>query len=489
MAWIASHWRDSHPAALFAMPRADVPTPGAQDRVSWYTNFAAQENSLNAAARAINRTIDNLCEEHSLLPSRVVLAGYSQGMTVAFEANRLRTQQVGLIIGFGGVLPPDIATANQPSPEVLLAHGEQDNAVPFSELMKSESRLRALGYSVITLPLPNVGHWVDHFGAGEAAKFIKDKLDGGSDGALTWEAFRAKAKLLIWDLDETLWAGTLAENEELTLHQNRADILRRLNEHGIVSSICSKNDFAKAKESLISFGIWDHFVFPRIDFRPKGAVVKALLEEMQLRPQNTIFIDDNLHNLEEVKAVCPGIWTIDARDDECDVKLAELLDAHKHVQKRRIDTYKALESKTADRESSESSPEEFLRSCDIHVAVAWRADVMEYSKRIEELINRTNQLNFMKSRVAPGAMDVFLAEPMLRESFAIFVWDKYGYHGLVGFVGVDIPGQQLIHMTFSCRIMHMGIEEWVLDKVVQRFPDLKLPENFPITPKRARLDL
>ena len=248
MAWIASHWRDSHPAALFAMPRADVPTPGAQDRVSWYTNFAAQENSLNAAARAINRTIDNLCEEHSLLPSRVVLAGYSQGMTVAFEANRLRTQQVGLIIGFGGVLPPDIATANQPSPEVLLAHGEQDNAVPFSELMKSESRLRALGYSVITLPLPNVGHWVDHFGAGEAAKFIKDKLDGGSDGALTWEAFRAKAKLLIWDLDETLWAGTLAENEELTLHQNRADILRRLNEHGIVSSICSKNDFAKAKE-------------------------------------------------------------------------------------------------------------------------------------------------------------------------------------------------------------------------------------------------
>ena len=488
MVWIAENWKKNLPDAVFLLPKAATPDPDAPGLYSWYFGDTPenQQATLSLAAAEINTIIDGAIADYGVPASCVALAGYSQGMTLAFEASRLRKIPVGLVIGFCGTLPPEIdKSASEQRPEVMLIHGERDDAVEFSELTFSEGRLRHLGYSAFTLPVPGVGHWVDQFGAYEASRFLRQKLDMTAPTEVVFDEIKKKVKILIWDLDDTLWAGTLAEGDDVKLHSKRAELVRRLNGHGLVSSICSKNDHATARQKLVEFGMWDEFVFPRIDFHPKGAVVRDLLEEMQLRAANSVFIDDNTLNLEEVRAACPGILCLDARSLDCDAKLEAIHEAHRHVTKNRLQDYKALEAKALDRKNAKDDPTDFLRSCNIRVSVAWRADILDYSKRIEELINRTNQLNFTKSRVAEGAMDVFLSEPMLRESFAIFVWDKYGYHGLVGFVGVDISNQRLMHMTFSCRIMHMGIEEWALAKVMDRFPNLQLPTNFPINPAKS----
>ena len=59
-----------------------------------------------------------------------------------------------------------------------------------------------------------------------------------------------KIKVVIWDLDDTLWRGTLAEGDAVELFENRAEMVRTLNNRGIVSAICSKNDYQTAMALL-----------------------------------------------------------------------------------------------------------------------------------------------------------------------------------------------------------------------------------------------
>ena len=115
-----------------------------------------------------------------------------------------------------------------------------------------------------------------------------------------------RIKLIIWDLDETLWQGTLSE-EQVTLPEAHARLIRQLTDIGIVNSICSKNDWEPVRAELIKLGLLEYFVFPSVSWEAKGARVKKLIEDMQLRPQNVLFLDDNHSNREEVSYFCPEI--------------------------------------------------------------------------------------------------------------------------------------------------------------------------------------
>lgn len=115
-----------------------------------------------------------------------------------------------------------------------------------------------------------------------------------------------KIKLIIWDLDETFWKGTLSEEGVSPVEEN-IRLLKAFTDRGIISSIVSKNNFEKAKEKLIQFGVWSNFVFPAIEWAPKGALVKSIIENCQLRAENVLFLDDNHLNLKEAQYYNPGL--------------------------------------------------------------------------------------------------------------------------------------------------------------------------------------
>ena len=111
----------------------------------------------------------------------------------------------------------------------------------------------------------------------------------------------AAVKCIIWDLDETLWSGTLAEGEDVVSKKWLLEKIKQLDGVGIINSICSKNDYLEAKAKLVQLGIWDFFVFPIIDFVPKGQNVKNIIDSLRLRPENCVFVDDNDANLREAE--------------------------------------------------------------------------------------------------------------------------------------------------------------------------------------------
>ncbi|MEY4648606.1 MAG: hypothetical protein RL009_1022, partial [Actinomycetota bacterium] len=151
------------------------------------------------------------------------------------------------------------------------------------------------------------------------------------------------------------WAGTLAEGDSLSLKTNRVDYIRDLNERGVVNSICSKNDFDLAKTALDNFGLWEEFVFAEIQMEAKGQIVKQIIEDMQLRAPDVIFIDDNVSNLNEVKFFNEGIQVLDANDPDTDSKLEEWIESLKPG-KSRVGEYRQLEAKRAAKTASGRIP-------------------------------------------------------------------------------------------------------------------------------------
>ncbi|WP_428395314.1 HAD-IIIC family phosphatase [Lichenicoccus sp.] len=281
-------------------------------------------------------------------------------------------------------------------------------------------------------------------------------------------------RLIVWDLDETFWQGTLTEGgiRYIDMHH---DIVIALAHRGIMSSICSKNDLASVQRILKQKGIWDFFIFPSINWEPKGPRLKALVEAVQLRPATILFIDDNAMNRNEALHFLPEIQV--ASDTIIPTLLeAPLLAGKPGSGLERLGQYKVMESRR-EAQSASADNKAFLRASNIQVTV--EHNVEAHLDRAIELINRTNQLNFTKRRLPEGLEE---ARKRLRSDLAkldvnaglIRVRDTYGDYGLVGLYVIfqDGSSKQLLHYCFSCRILGMGVEAWIFEQLGR--PDVKV---------------
>lgn len=269
-------------------------------------------------------------------------------------------------------------------------------------------------------------------------------------------------KCVIWDLDETLWDGSLAENDHISARPPVIELIPRLTAKGIINSICSKNSYEHAKQALQRLGIWDHFVFPVIDYVPKGQTVKAIVDNLQLRPDNVLFVDDNTGNRKEVEFYCRSVMSIDPNDAQFLPFMNRLIEAAQGTP--RLDQYKLLERKHTERRRFADNLQ-FLADSDITACVLRNPADMIFRSRIHELAERANQLNFTKTRFGTvQQLDEYLANDssIYIHHGVVFVYDKYGDYGLVGFYAInEKTTPTLEHFVFSCRIMNMGIEQAV----------------------------
>jgi FkbH-like protein len=292
-------------------------------------------------------------------------------------------------------------------------------------------------------------------------------------------------KMVIWDLDDTFWKGTLAEGEEIIQINDNIEILKNLTSRGVVSSICSRNDFSQAETLLKSWGVWDYFIFPRIEFGPKGKNVAEIIESANLRPDNVLFIDDNPMNLQEALHFSPTLMTAlpwDVLPNLLGHPQAKGKPDPKHI---KLAQYKNIEQKFKDMSSSSKSNEEFLRECGIIVEIDH--NIENNIERIIDMANKTNQLNFTKKRIEKAHQkDEFQA---LLGAYGVSggvvsVRDRYGDYGIVGYyILTRLPSaNRLEHFVFSCRIMNMGVEQYIYEMLGKPTIDIVNPVSNPISP-------
>lgn len=271
-------------------------------------------------------------------------------------------------------------------------------------------------------------------------------------------------KLIIWDLDETLWTGVLSEGEINIIPKNK-ELIVMATDRGIVNSICSKNDEAPTLEKLKSLELEQFIVYPSISWNPKGKRIKQLIEDMKLREQNVLFIDDNISNINEALLYCKDLLV--ALPDE----LGEFYDYLSKLPvsdptHKRLQQYKEMESKKKSFDDLNISDEEFLLQSNIRAELCY--DCTENFDRILDLINRANQLNYTKIRLSEQELRDYLSDPSKKSGY-VKVVDNYGDYGIVGFFGIHSGTAE--HFLFSCRTLGMRVEQYVYS--VLNYPTLQ----------------
>lgn len=285
-----------------------------------------------------------------------------------------------------------------------------------------------------------------------------------------------KIKLVIWDLDETLWSGIIAEGE-VCLKDEFKEFIVKTTDAGIVHSICSKNEFETAKNKLNDLGLWDYFVFPSINYEPKGERIRDLIADMKLRAENVCFVDDNISNLNEALFYSKELMAVLPEELE---KIVNYPFKATDVEHKRLKQYKILETKKASRDKC-SSNEEFLFSCNIRVDLC--DDCEKHIDRIHDLILRSNQLNYTKNRCTMEELAATIVDPTVTSGY-VTVRDNFGDYGIVGFYA--IKGGKALHYLFSCRTLGMLVEQYVYMKlgrpVVDVVGDVVTPLNNTMLP-------
>lgn len=285
--------------------------------------------------------------------------------------------------------------------------------------------------------------------------------------------FAEDIRLIIWDLDETFWNGTLTEGG-IQYRQDCHDLVCTLNARGVMNAICSKNDRAKIETILTNKGIWDQFIFPSIDWTAKGPRIASMLTQIGLRAQSVLFIDDNPMNLAQAVAAVPGL-NIAGPEVIRHLGSAPQLAGKLDPNLTRLAQYKLKEAKTRAALITDDSTVDFLRKSEVQVLFDY--DVEAHLDRAIELINRTNQLNFTKNRLpedqeAARAELSALLSHNTSDAALIRVRDRFGDYGYVGFYLTRRihNKRRLAHFCFSCRTLNMFIEHYVYG--VLNKPDL-----------------
>lgn len=273
-------------------------------------------------------------------------------------------------------------------------------------------------------------------------------------------------KVVIWDLDETLWDGILAEGDEVRLRPGVLQAIETLDSRGILHSVASKNDHEDAMAKLRELGIDGYFLYPQISWSSKAEGVRRIAESINVGLDAVCFVDDQPFEREEVTHSLPEVMTVDATEAEDLPSRPELMPRFITDESRiRRQMYQADVHRNSAEEGFVGPQEDFLSTLDMEftVAPATREDL----ERAEELTVRTHQLNTTGYTYSYEELDAFRTSPDHLLLVASLV-DRYGTYGKIGLALVETgsPVWNIHLLLMSCRVMSRGVGTILLNHIM-----------------------
>jgi len=277
-----------------------------------------------------------------------------------------------------------------------------------------------------------------------------------------------KIKCVVWDLDNTLWKGTLVEGDEVTLNPGIADLLKYFDERGILLSVVSKNDFDPAWKKLQELGVAEYFLYPQIDWLPKSQKIGNIAKNLNIGIDTFAFIDDNQFELDEVSSAIPELLPIKFDADRIGALKSDprFEGSVTEESRQRRKMYQQQVSREKEEQNFGDDYLGFLASCGITVEIGGYSE--DDGERVAELVQRTNQLNFSGRKYSRDELQRVIANPTLGK-YILRVSDKYGSYGTVGFCLVkDRPDTlEVLDFMLSCRVQSKFIEQALFSHLLE----------------------
>ena len=280
----------------------------------------------------------------------------------------------------------------------------------------------------------------------------------------------SKVKCVAWDLDNTLWDGTLIEDgpEGRRVRAPALRLIRALDERGILQTVVSKNDHAEAHALIAALGLDDYFLYPAINWGQKSESLRQIAARLNIGLDTFAVIDDSPFERAEIQAALPMVRAY--RDDQLD----ELLDLPEfdvpitEMSANRRLSYLSQVKREHVQEGFGGDYRAFLRSCEMRMRIFVPHEEAE-RLRCLELVQRTNQLNLSARRYTADQFESLLAaDDTLCVAFECR--DRFGAYGIVGFASIHEGGEapRLLDFVMSCRVAQKHVEhaffEWLAER-------------------------
>lgn len=303
----------------------------------------------------------------------------------------------------------------------------------------------------------------------EASRDIKSAVGG---------ILGTSRKLIIVDLDDTLWGGVVGDlgyqNLKLGGHDPVGEAfvdfqkeLKALNRKGILLGVVSKNTesvaleaIEKHDEMILKLG---DFAGWKINWSDKVQNILELVSELNLGLQSVVFIDDNPAERDRVRNALPEILAPEWPEDKllypsALLKLSCFNNPSVSAEdSTRTEMYVTQKKRTHLKESLQSF-DEWLEALSCEVLVEPLNP--QNQERILQLINKTNQMNLATRRLTEQEFKAWESKAN-RSILGFRVKDKFGDMGLTGVISLVANGNNcdVVDFVLSCRVMGRKIEE------------------------------
>jgi FkbH-like protein len=292
-------------------------------------------------------------------------------------------------------------------------------------------------------------------------------------------------RVLVLDLDNTLWGGVLGEDgrEGLKLggaypgnaFQEFQRILKALARRGIALAVASKNDEDLALEMMSKHPEMilrpEDIVAHRISWNEKSAGIDDMLEELSLGKASCMFIDDNPVERAKVRRNLPEVVVPDMPLDPAEFSSWLLQSPYLECialtssDFKRTEQYKARSVVNASRRKF-TNIDDFYR--DLGMVVRFEPFGQDNQTRVLQLLVKTNQFNTTTRRHDATAIEALRQRGA--EVYAIGAKDRYSGYELMGVMILE-PKDDSLHVDsflLSCRILGRTLETAALGFACER---------------------
>lgn len=300
-------------------------------------------------------------------------------------------------------------------------------------------------------------------------------------------------KLLILDLDNTLWGGIVGEDGWKNLRIGGHDYLgeafkdfqhkiKSLKNHGILLALCSKNNESTAIEAITKHPEMvlklEDFVSYKINWKDKAENILEIAKELNLGLQSIVFFDDTPYERANVKERLPEVMVpnlpINPEDYSTFLSKFRCFDTSfiSKEDKKRANLYKS-EFKRIKLKENLKSNSQWLKTLQLKVTIEKFKD--ENLLRIHQLLNKTNQMNLKTRRLSEKELKTWINKPS-NKLWSIRAKDKFGDYGIIGILSVSINNKltKIEDFILSCRIVGRDIEKVMIEFIKDYCSEIKI---------------
>ncbi len=284
----------------------------------------------------------------------------------------------------------------------------------------------------------------------------------------------ASAKVLITDLDNTLWSGIIGDDGVDGIHFGPdgkgfphfvlQTLLRRLSREGVLLAAVTKNDFDVAVAPLRAGRmtlVESDFVAILASWHAKSAQIRELAQRLNLGLDAFVFLDDNPVELAEVGQELPTVRCVQfpsgAQQLPAVLDVLQTAFATRDItdeDRQRTTLYRRRLEGMVPTDAGGSDLTEFLQRLEMSLTMHDRSHGDR--TRAVQLINKTNQFNMNGVRLPDDEVARCLAAG--GRLYSATLEDRTGSHGEILACLIDADGV-IQSMVMSCRVFQRRVEQ------------------------------